>query len=596
MFDLFKAELFRFRYWALAYLLAHGAVMAFFGRVTDLLQQDPMVVQGVTAAYGVSGVLLGLYQMSSYRRPNRWLNLIHRPLDPRRIAGALVGAAGALIAVALVLPWLVMLSVQDLASSRVVDSRHWLLPPAIFLIGFAAYLAGAYAVLGVRRYAALVLILPALLAFSNATGLGAIAVQALVAAWLLYLVLSAFKPNPTELPRRAPELIATAVPVQLAIYLVILAVGGIVFQLGWIMAGTHPLNSTPPKGGFIEAARGEGPDVLAAGLEGKGDPQSRLWREQARISDAFKLQLGFDALPVRGELTNSVPIRFADEERGVEWTFSHDSMRFEGRKAVGGAPYHSLGLGEAGEAFERPPVSVGEGTFVDARSVASFDPDLELILLRITVPAGETVAAAPVAVGESIALLTDKAVYFYDGHVLEADDREFPMRQRVPLQGKIGNLERIDLIELLDGYLVSQVFGRGDQDGAGIPVQHLVKTDGEGRVAAVARRPLRTDFPELARFKYLWLSPAMSAVHDRAIDLFAADSPLQAHEPADPPSSVWTLALALALISLAGAWWWGGRVGLGRPRRFGWALASALVGLPAFLSLILFHPRAPEGA
>ena len=85
MSDLVKAELFRFRYWALAYFLIHGALMAFYGRVTDLLQQEPMVVQGAAAVYGLSGLLLGLYQMGNYRRPNRWLNLIHRPIEPRRI-------------------------------------------------------------------------------------------------------------------------------------------------------------------------------------------------------------------------------------------------------------------------------------------------------------------------------------------------------------------------------------------------------------------------------------------------------------------------------------------------------------------------------
>ncbi len=591
MYDLFKAELFRFRYWALAYFLVHGGLIAFYGRVTDLLQQEPMVVQGVAAVYALSGVLLGLYQMGGYRRPNRWLNLIHRPLDPRRIALALIGAAAVLMLAALVMPMAILLTVQELFSARVVDLRHWLLPVAALLIAFASYLAGAYAMLGVRRYAPFVLILPALLAFSDAVGLGAIAVQLLVALWLGFLVLTAFRPDLTRVPSRPAELAATALPVAMALYLVLLTVGGIAFQLGWIMLGTHPLNSITMKGGFVEATRAEGPQLIAAGLAARNDPQARLWREQAGISDAFKIQPGFDQLPVRGELTNTVPIEFDDSERGIHWTFSHDSMRFEGRRNVGGAAYKSLGLGDRDALFQRPPVSLGDGTMVDAGRVARFDQESERIEPRIAVPAGETIAAVPVAVGESIALLTDKALYFYDAQVLESGDRAFPARQRVALAGPIGNLERIDLIELLDGYLVSETFGRGNPDGEGDSRQELVRVDGAGHSAIVARRELVSDYPTLSRFRDFWLSPALRNVYRGAMRLFAPHTPLRESRPSAVPGFVWGLALALSLIALAGAWWWSGRVKLPRLRRIGWTIASALTGLPGLVTLILFHPK-----
>ena len=593
MFDLFKAELFRFRYWTLAYFLAHGAVIAFYARLADLLQAGPMIVQGVTAVYCLSALLLGLYQMGGYRRANRWLNLIHRPLKPHRIALALVGAALVVIAVGIVLPFTLMLTVQELFSARVVDLRHWLLPLAILLVAGAGYLAGAYTILGVRRYAPLVLVLPALLGFSNAAGLGAVAVQALVFAWLLYLVMSAFKPDLTQVPKRLHELAATALPVQMAVFLLIMAVGGIAFQLGWIMLGTHPLNSVPPKGGFVEASRAEGRDIIAAALEGRSGPQARLWREQAKISDTFKIQPAFDQLPVRGELTNTVPVEFADGERKIVWTFSHDSMRFEGRRSIGGARHGSLGLGESNQPFDRPPVSAGEGTLVDARSIAAFDGELELILPRLQVPPGETIAAAPVPIGQSVGLLTDKAVYFYDSEVLQADDQEFPARQRVPLRRKIGNLERIDVMELLDGYLVSQVFGRGAPEGQGEPFQHLLYVGGSDAVVELAGRTLSHDFPALSRFQPLWLSPVLSKAYDGAVGLFAPPTPLAEHDPSPAPGFVWIVFLCLAFVSAIGTWLWSGRVGHGRNARIGWTAASAAIGLPALISLLLFHPRRP---
>jgi hypothetical protein len=535
-------------------------------------------------------MLLGLYQMGGYRRANRWLNLIHRPIDPRRIAMALIGGAAVAAFVAIVLPMVLAIFVQDAFSARVVDLRHWLLPVAAFLIAFAAYLAGAYAMIGVRRYAPFVLILPVLLAFSNAAGIGALAVQALVAAWLFYLLVSAFKPDLTQIPSRPVELVATLLPVQMAIYLVLLTAGGLIFQLGWIMVGTHPLNSTPRRGGFVEASRAEGPDLILAGLAGRDDAQARLWREQARISDTFRIQAAFDRLPVRGELTDSVPVEFDDAERGTRWTFSHDSMRFEGRSVAGGTRRGALGLGEGGERFRRPPVSLGDGTMVDAGTVARFDPEAGRILVRMRMPAGETIASAPVPVGESVALLTDKALYVYDAQALERGDREFPARQRVPLAGAIGNLERIDLIEQLDGYLVSETFGRGNPDGEGDAWQQMISVNGAGRAVPVARRVLTSDYPALSRFRDRWLSPVLSVAYRRAVDLFAPRSPLEASVPSVVPRSVWGLAALLAFLSLACAWWWAGKARLGRTRRIGWTAAAGLIGLPALISLFLFHP------
>src|SRR6478752_5441956 len=108
MFDYLKAELLRFRAWALAYFLLHLAVLGFMTRVVDLAQQPKFVYQVFAAAYALSGLLLGAYQMGSYRKPNAWLNLLHRPVPGIRIAGGLMLAAATLLAVAVLLPMLIV--------------------------------------------------------------------------------------------------------------------------------------------------------------------------------------------------------------------------------------------------------------------------------------------------------------------------------------------------------------------------------------------------------------------------------------------------------------------------------------------------------
>ena len=171
MKDLFKGELLRFRNWAIAAAVIHGAGLGFMARLVDLAQQPKLVYQVFAMIYAVAGALLGLYQMGTYRRPNHWLNLLHRPLHRLRIAGALCGAGGVLLAVSVALPIFAIAGYQEALTARVVDMRHWLLPVAALLIAACGYLGGAYAMLANRRYSAAAALLPAAFMLQGAGGI-----------------------------------------------------------------------------------------------------------------------------------------------------------------------------------------------------------------------------------------------------------------------------------------------------------------------------------------------------------------------------------------------------------------------------------------
>src|SRR6478735_2103744 len=104
MIDLFKGELLRFRLWAAAAGVINLVVLGFLSRMVDMAQQPNFVYQIFGAVYAVAGILLGLYQMGSYRKPNQWLNLLHRPLHRLQIAGALSAAGAVVLLVAMALP------------------------------------------------------------------------------------------------------------------------------------------------------------------------------------------------------------------------------------------------------------------------------------------------------------------------------------------------------------------------------------------------------------------------------------------------------------------------------------------------------------
>ncbi|RAP59549.1 hypothetical protein [Oleiagrimonas sp. MCCC 1A03011] len=219
MFELFKAELQRFRGWAIAYAALHLVVLFLICRLLDPGQQTLLFYQAFAAIYLLSGVVLGVVQMSGYRRGSAWLNLLHRPLAPWRIALALTGAGAVLLAAAIVLPLLAALGYQIAFTARVVDLRHGLLPLAALLLTSCGYLAGSYVTLANRRIAVTAIVFVLALYESRAGGVDALVVQALVLLWLAGLLWTAFKPDLSALPRSLPATLITALPLQMMIML-----------------------------------------------------------------------------------------------------------------------------------------------------------------------------------------------------------------------------------------------------------------------------------------------------------------------------------------------------------------------------------------
>ena len=591
MNDLFKAELLRFRTWALVAALVHAGVLGFLSRLVDLAQQPRQIYQIFAAVYVIAGLLLGLYQMGTYRRPNHWLNLLHRPMHRLRIAAALCGAGAAVLLVAVALPIALTALYQDTLTARVVDVRHWLMPLAGLLVALCGYLAGAYAMLANRRHSSAVLVLPLLLAYSQAHGPAALAVQAVVLLFLAVLVAIAFKPDLSATPRNPLAVLATALPVMTAAS-VLLYVLGFGVEMGWTLAGSHPLNMPqPPAGGHIEADRFEGKDMLLAGIEGSREADAPLWREQIALSDVVTLY-PLRELPRRGELANIAPMELQDSEHGVLWVFSHDRMRFVGRGLLDQRPRGELGAGQAQAPFPAPTMEFMGGFLFNAHAAYQFDAEQQRIFERVRLPEGEVMASPPQRAGDDIVVLSNRAAYFFPGREAANTLDLLRPRLRVPMPGPAGQLGRADLVELLDGYLVSYTYTWGVWDGTlSKPYQAVVRVDGDGTVHPVARRDLAHDLPIAYDTRAWWLSPPLRALSLGAQALFAAPDPLRAAPDAMPRQAV-VIAAVLGLLSLLAAIWLTARQRLTGATRWGWVAASGLVGVPALASLwLLYRPR-----
>ena len=596
MKDLFKGELLRFRTWAIAAAAIHVAGLGFMARLVDLAQQPKLVYQVFGMIYAVVGVLLGLYQMGTYRRANHWLNLLHRPLHRLRIAGALCGAGGVLLVVSIALPILVIAGYQEALTARVVDVRHWLLPVAALLIAACGYLAGAYAMLANRRYSAAVALVPTVFMFTQAAGVAALAVQALVLLILAVLVGIAFKPQLDEPPRHPLAVAATALPIQIGAYF-LLWILGFGYEIGLTAIGAHPLNGGQPVAdGYIQAARLEPKDRLLAGLAASRDPDAPLWREQVALSDVFVLYPMRD-LPIRNQLTGTMqPAEFSESERQVTWTFSHDRMRFVGRGTRDGRPRGELGVGADDAPFPGPAAPLGASYVVTPTVAYQYDEDQQRVFPRVMLPAGEVFASMPDAAGENIVVLSNRALYVYPGREAANTLDVLQPVLRMPLPAPVGKLSSAELIELLDGYLVSFDYTNGAWSGEAVPYQQVMRIDGQGRVHEIATRTLSFDLPLAYTMRNWWLSPVLREVCLSLQNAFAAPNPLGAGEIPPPPRHIVMLAGVLCFLSLLGA------IALTRRRAFTplarwiWVVACGVIGLPALASLWLLYPKAERAA
>jgi hypothetical protein len=590
MIDLLKGELLRFRLWAGIAAFLNIAVLGFLSRMVDLAQQPLVVYQVFAAVYAVAGILLGLYQMGSYRKPNQWLNLLHRPLHRLRIAGALTGAGALLLLLAVAVPIALVALYQDTMTARVVDLRHWMLPVAAWLIAVSGYLAGAYAMVGNRRYSFAAFLLPNLFMYAQATGVAMLGVQCVVIAFLAVMLAIAFKPDPAAPSHNPAAVLAIALPVQLGAYFLVWMLGYGV-EMAWTVTGTHPLNMpAPPKGGYIEADRAEGKDMLLLGIEGSRDPEAALWREQIALSDVYTTY-PLRNLPVRNSLTNLSPLEFADGDNNLFLVYSHDRARFVTRGLRDQRRIGEMGVGEGQSAFPAPTMPFGAEYLYNANAAYQYDGEQQRIFERIRLPRGEVMASPPQPAGDNLLVLSDRAAYFYPGReAMNGLDLLQPL-MRVAMPGQVGNLSRMDVVELLDGYLVSYTYTWGVWSGElQQPFQQVLRVDGEGQAREVGRRALSIDLPSVYTNRNTWLSPVLRAICLGAQDLFAAKDPLRAKPEPMPVQILW-LAGVCCLLSLLGAVWLSGRQAHSPRGRWAWVLLCGVVGLPALVSLWLLVPR-----
>lgn len=607
--DLFVAELRRFRLLAVVMALVHVLVLIFLNRMADMQQQPHQVERVFMLVYMALAFLFALYQLGSYRRPSKWLWLLHRPLPHLTVYASISLASALLLALCTLLPRLLILLAVDSLTDRVVDSHHYLMPLHAFVLVLSAWLAGVCTVLSVRPTAAVVAIVPVWLMWSFADSTALLMVELLGLCWLLAITSTQFKPNRDARIQRTGLLVLSALPLQIGLYFVLLtaAVG---YEFGLMFAGAHPLNMpVPPAGGFTEAINSEPRTLMTELLKHSRDPRANLWTEQLALMEPGYEHARLREYPLRHQAYQTRVLQWLDEKNNTEWTFSHDSMRFHGLDVRNGEPRGVWGVAGRDDPtpFADVPFAVDNQFLITPNRIYQIDIEQQRAIEQIRLPDAEVFIARPIVVGDQVIVISshglrmyapDRAAYLQSGdgvrklragHVIRVPGVEF--MQSIYASYGSGSLARVDYAELVDGWLFSLTFGAyytGDQIR-----QMMLHVDAEGQVQVVAERKLSSDFPLLYETANWWLSPAHYVLRNLPEALLdnGRKQPENIFAPRD--SKQWTAAAVMIGLSLLMAWIWLRRTSLPASRKRLWLVLVMIGSLPAVLSLMLLERRSP---
>lgn len=578
MLELYKSELRRFARWALGLGLLHAVGLFLLDRSFPWMRDDAEIAVVFGFVYAVAGAIFGFYQFASYARTNHWIALLHRPLPTWRIFAAVAGASAGLLFAAVSIPLLVFTAALTLQVGRVVDLRHWPLALDGGLIALVGFGVGGYLALAPRRYGwTSVVAVSVLILTSLGTGPAALFLPLLIIAVLAVLLAGAFELDRSLPPSRLGRLAPTVFVAALSLYFLLIGGSGLVYQLGLAAVGRNPEMNAPPAGGPVEASRARSNEVVVAGLAAAAGAEVASVRRQLQGVEADRLPVAFGHRPVRGELTNSGSISVTGAGKGIRWTYSHDTNTFKGVRLMDG---RAVGELRPPGGFATPPILFGEGSMVAGDSLYRLDPGSGVLERRLQLPAGETIVAVPVALGPVLAVLGDRALHFSDSDSLVA----------VPLQGLIGDLQRLDIARLRDRTIVSFSFGHDSIEGPARAWQRVVSVAPDGTVRTLAQRTLEPDYSEVLRFRSYWLSPSLRAMVAWARQIGSASTWIPRREPIEVPRNVWIAAGLLSLAAAAATAFLARRRRLRPAQSAAWAFAALVLGIPLLAAFWLVRP------
>jgi hypothetical protein len=600
MIDLIRSEWRRFRWLALLVAGCHGFALVLLSRVVDVPQLGYEEQGALLVVYMLLGLTLALLQVGSYRQTSRWLWLIHRPLPPARIFAALALSALAQMSVAIAAPLLSFLIATDAMTTHVVDSHHYVAILHAMAFTMMAWLAGAHACTSSHKAAIVVLLAPMFLALHLASVWWLLLPVLACVAWLVFMARHSFRANREASIARHSVLLLTALPLQIAFFLLIFQLSKAGIALVGLLSQTpgRTVLSTDADVDIEKMMRNLSQAAVAKGLEASADPRAASWREQLPLLEVASLSPDIARFPVRHQLSN-IGQPWWDDKRNVKWTFSHDRMQFLGRNPTSGQVHGWWGTGGLGS--PQPFVEVPAYGMTRAMLYA-IDNELESQHELVRLSDGEWFVSRPVRALDRVLLMTNQRVLAYrSDRAAQSKFARLILDWQLPLVKGAPIPLHANVVELLDGWLVL-LFYSDDREFEGFQSlsnqwEQVVFIDSEGKATVVGeRRNIRGHHVSFVGSVTVpvaawWVSPPLYALLHLPDLLDTGLTQPPRFEPFPNVLLFYPLTGALMLCSLVAGYIWLRCTQVSKSRRFLWLVSCGLLGVPALLSLICLEPR-----
>ncbi len=583
MRDLFISECRRFARAAVIFTGAYLLLLLYAFRINFfVLETDGPTQQLILLAHALAGIAFAVAQIGSYRQPNRWLWLLHRPVPRAAIFGGLTLSALIITVLAVGLPLLLNVAAMDWFTVRPVDSRNYLQVPYLVVATYIAWLTGAAVMLNPSRYAFFIVFIAYVLVWQTATAFVALLAILLCAVLMAVVVYGSIQPDRRTPPKGKWAMTIAAIPLVLGFYFVFQWSGSAIYQMGATAIGMHPLNMpAPPKGGYVEAERTDNRSLMLTGLANSTDPRAAHWRRQLALTKVDGFYPRIHSFPVRQQLTNYGMPKGNNPQERIDFRFDHAAMRMKHIDSVTGEARGWSGLGGVGNMQPFPAIPViMDGYFITPRLALTTDPTSSAFVQRVQLPEGETLISQPKKIGERFYLLSDQRVRVYAADAMRPQ-APYIEQYSIKLPGPIYNMMSVSVAPLLDGTLLSITSGSGMVRGVEGGAQTMYFIDADNRALTVAQRTVGNDFPLLWEHRAWLTSPVIHVLESGIGQLFELSGGHDFSIGEDPlrprPAIVTIFALLLMAASGLAAWL--------RQRSIKWALACTVLGVPALAAL-----------
>ncbi len=584
-----KSELARFKTWVLTFAVLHFLVLVLINSLTGLLRNSVVNLLMLGVLYIGSAALFGLYQFASYKKPNQWAYLIHRPLSAGKILNSLILVAMGLFTTVFIIPLAAFYVGLDLFSQQIVEPRHYMFLPFVFLLMVNFYLAACFAVLHPKRIALVTILAPFVFLFGFGKGFELFAWLVGSGVVLLLMAQRVFKPDLNSNIDKPLDKVLTVYPIQLCLYYSIALITFVGGEMLMYALNVHPYSNPAPDSYYQIYRNFSEPSAMKWTLEGASEEDIDRFESQTEISEMDTIGYSMAEFPIRQQKNqphvNDKNGFFIDKERQIIWSFSHQQMLYKGSAARGQEPgwlgrngiVDDLSQVKDDDRFAAIPIAQDNVVITQTR-VYFWDSKQQTLHLRYQLPSGEEFYSAPEYGKNFVGLFSNSAMYMFDKRrVTKNSDTMIPFA-RIELPRKVTDLLTPRVAELADGFLISFAFGDPRLAGSYINSEnYLYFVDYSGESRLVNQRPFVQSVPAWHRYNDFMVSPAFAIVEQYAKHPGHFLKELET----EGQLILFIVTLTIVLIATVILYW----SRLSFTNKVFWFIAAAIGGIPGIITL-----------